>query len=126
MVELRALGGLRLSDSADGHDILSVLARAKPSGLLVYLALSPPDVSHGRDELCELLWPDSRTEKARNSLSQALHVLRSGLGPRVIAITEGDDLSIEADSVWCDVAAFGEALASGHEREALQLYGGHL
>ena len=62
MIELRALGGLRLRDSADGHEILSVLARTKPSGLLVYLALSPPNVSHGRDELFELLWPDSRRQ----------------------------------------------------------------
>ena len=45
MMELRALGGLRLRDSADGHEILSVLARAKPSGLLLYLALSPPNLA---------------------------------------------------------------------------------
>jgi DNA-binding SARP family transcriptional activator len=126
MVELRALGGLRLRDSADDHEILSVLARAKPSGLLVYLALSPPNVSHGRDELCELLWPDSSTERARNSPSQALRVLRGGLGPDVIGTTEGDGLFLEAGAVWCDVAAFGKALASGYTREALELYGGHL
>ncbi len=83
MIELRALGGLRLRDSADGHEILSVLARTKPSGLFLYLALSPPNVSHSRDKLLALLWPDSSTEKARNSLNQALHVLRLGLGINV-------------------------------------------
>ena len=54
MIELRALGGPQLRDSADGHEILSVLVRAKPSkpsSLLVYLALSPPNVMHGRDAL---------------------------------------------------------------------------
>ena len=126
MIELRALGGLRLRESADGHKILSVLARAKPSGLLVYLALSPPNVRHGRDKLFALLWPASSTEKARNSLNQALHVLRSGLGLGVIRTTESGELFLEASAVWCDVAAFDEALASGHAREALELYSGHL
>ncbi len=126
MIELRALGGLRLRDSADGHEILSVLARAKPSSLLVYLALSPPNVVHGRDKLFELLWPDSSTKRARNSLNHALHVLRSGLGPGVIETTEGGELFLEAGAVWCDVAGFDEALAAGHPREALELYGGHL
>ena len=126
MIELRALGGLRLRDSADGHEILSVLARTKPSGLLVYLALSPPKVIHGRDELFPLLWPDSSTEKAGNSLNQAVHVLRGGLGSGVIETTEDGELFLEAGAVWCDVAAFDEAVAAGHEREALELYGGHL
>ena len=126
MIELRALGGLQLRDSADGHEILSVLARAKPSSLLVYLALSPPNVIHGRDALSELLWPGSSTEKARNSLNHALHVLRGGLGSSVIETTEGGDLLLEAGAVWCDVTAFDEALASGHERDALELYSGHL
>ena len=126
MIELRAFGGLRLRNSADGHEILSVLARAKPSGLLVYLALSPLDVSCSRDKLFALLWPGSNTEKARNSLSQALHTLRSGLGPGVIGTTEDGELFLEAGAVWCDVAAFDEALASGDTREALELYRGHL
>ena len=126
MIELRALGDLRLRDSEDGREILSVLARAKPPGVLVYLALSPADVSHSRDKLLELLWPDSRTEKGRNSLSQALHILRSGLGPRVLGTTEDGELFLEAGALWSDVAAFDEALAAGHEREALELYRGHL
>ncbi len=126
MIELRALGGLRLRDSADGREILSVLARGKPSSLLLYLALSPPNVVHGRDKLFALLWPGSSTEKARNSLNQALHILRGGLGPGVIGTTEGDELCLEAGAVWCDVTSFDEAVAAGHEREALELYGGHL
>ena len=126
MIELRALGDLRLRDSEDGREILSVLARAKPPGVLVYLALSPTDISHSRDKLLELLWPDSRTEKGRNSLSQALHILRSGLGPRVLGTTEDGELFLEAHALWSDVAAFDEALAAGHEREALELYRGHL
>ena len=126
MIELRALGALRLRDSADGHEILSVLARAKPSSLLVYLVLSPANVIHNRDKLFALLWPDKGTKRARNSLNQALHVLRGGLGPGVIGTTEDDELFVEAGALWCDVAAFDEALASGHPREALELYGGHL
>ena len=126
MIELRALGGLRLRDSTDGHEILSVLARTKPPGVLLLLALSPPNISYGRDKLLALLWPDSSTEKARNSLNQALHILRRGLGPSVIGTTEGGELFLEAGTVWCDVAAFDQALAAGHTREALELYSGHL
>ena len=126
MTELRALGGLRLRDSADGHKILSVLSRTKPPGLLVYLALSPPNLGHGRDKLLELLWPGSSTEKARNSLNQTLHILRSALGPGVIGTTEGGDLVLEAGALWCDVTAFEEAVVAGQAREALELYQGHL
>ena len=126
MIELRALGGPRLRDTADGHEILSVLARTKPSGVLLYLALSPPNVSHSRAALFELLWPRSSTEKARNSLNHALHVLRRGLGLGVIGTTEGGELFLEAGAVWCDVTAFDEALAAGHASEALEHYGGHL
>ena len=126
MIELRALGGLGLRDSEDGREILSVLARVKPPALLLYLALSPPNLSHGRDKLFALLWPDSSTEKARNSLNQALHILRRGLGPGVIGTTEAGELFLEAGAVWCDVVAFDQALAAGHAREALEFYGGHL
>jgi len=44
----------------------------------------------------------------------------------VIGTTEGDELFLEAGAVWCDVTSFDEAVAAGHEREALELYGGHL
>ena len=126
MIELHALGGLKLRDSADGREILSVLARAKPSGLLVYMALSRTNVVHSRDNLFELLWPDSSAENARNSLNQVLHILRSGLGPGVIETADDGELFLEAGTLWCDAAAFDEAIATGRERDALELYGGHL
>jgi len=44
----------------------------------------------------------------------------------VIGTTEGDELFLEAGAVWCDVTSFDEAVAAGHEREALELYGAHL
>jgi DNA-binding SARP family transcriptional activator len=86
----------------------------KAQGLLAYLALTPGQV-HPRDKLAALLWPDTPPGSARADLRQTLFVLRKALGGAVgdpLAIT-ADAITLPADAVPTDVAAFERAAAAG-------------
>ena len=78
---------------------------AKPTALLVYLALEPGP--HSRESLAALLWGDSTDEAARVSLRQALKHLRGGVGDAI----RSDRSRVElVGPVECDVHEFREAL----------------
>lgn len=125
MIRFHALGALDLRDS-DGREILSVLAQPKRLALLAYLAASPPGRFHRRDTLLGLFWPDSDKQHARDSLRQAIHHLRCSLGKGVIVGRGDEELGIDAALLWCDAAAFEQALGAGEAERALELYRGNL
>jgi len=125
MIHLRTLGALDLRGS-DGRELRSVLAQPKRVALLCYLALATPRGSHRRDTLLALFWPEHDAEHARNSLSQSVHVLRRTLGPDALVSGNGDALSLNWDSFWCDTVAFEEALDAGRLADALELHRGEL
>ena len=124
MFRLRTLGGLDLRDS-EGHELRAVLAQPKRLALLAYLALASPRAFHRRDALLALLWPEHDAEHARNSLNQSVHILRRHLGPDTI-VANGDALGPDWTDLWCDTAAFEEALDNGRVAEAVDLYRGDL
>jgi DNA-binding SARP family transcriptional activator/TolB-like protein/Tfp pilus assembly protein PilF len=103
-----------------------VLAQPKRVALLTYLRLARPRGQHRRDTLVAMFWPDQDEERARNSLSQAVHFLRRSLGADTIVSHDGDALSVAADRIWCDVQEFESALDGGRLDEALALYRGDL
>jgi DNA-binding SARP family transcriptional activator len=71
------LGGLR----AEGSDrVLTRFRTQKAGALLAYLAYHLQR-SHLRDQLIELLWPDSDPDTGRNNLSRELSWLRDQLEP---------------------------------------------
>ncbi|HET7321433.1 MAG TPA: BTAD domain-containing putative transcriptional regulator, partial [Longimicrobiaceae bacterium] len=107
--------------ASDGHEIRSVLAGPKRVALLAYLALAGGFVR--RDTLVSLFWPESDAEHARNSLRNAVHVLRRGLGEDVVLSRGSEEIGL-SDALWCDAAAFEAALAGGRTEEALELYRG--
>ena len=76
----RFLGALdlRLTDLP-----ITTLEYDKVRALLVYLMVES-DQAHRRESLVGLLWPDSGERAARQSLSQALSVLRSAIGDREV------------------------------------------
>ncbi len=76
--------------SAAGEPIK--LRSRKHLAVLVFLAVDGH--MHCRDELLQLLWPDTSESEARHSLSTALSVLRRRLGPAVI---RADPLRIGVD-----------------------------
>jgi DNA-binding SARP family transcriptional activator/tetratricopeptide (TPR) repeat protein len=123
MVVFRALGSTELA-GPDGRDLLSILARPKLLGLLSYLAADNSGPLHRRDTLMGLLWAETDPERSRNALRQSLYHLRRALGEGVLSGRGDDEVGLDNERFWCDVAAFEAAIESGRHEEALELYRG--
>jgi DNA-binding SARP family transcriptional activator/thioredoxin-like negative regulator of GroEL len=125
MIRFTCLGSVDLV-GRDGAPVVEVLAQPKRVALLSYIAL----FNHGgfvpRDILLEVFWPESDTEHARNSLNQALHHLRSALGPEAFETRGKHEIRLSREAVWCDALAFRRALEAGRAGEATELYQGDL
>jgi DNA-binding SARP family transcriptional activator len=125
MIVFRTLGTLELSGS-DAQELRSVVVQSKVLALLSYLVVCSPNGYHRRDTLLGLLWPEYPDERARPSLSQALHLLRKGLGEGVVEARGQEEVRINPGELWCDAVAFGEAVANRDYATALELYRGDL
>ncbi|MDB4887625.1 MAG: transcriptional activator protein, partial [Gemmatimonadetes bacterium] len=125
MIELRTLGTLELR-TADGQEFRPILQQPKRLALLAFLALATPRRFHRRDTLLAMFWPELDTDHARGSLRSSLHFLRRMLGEKVIVGRGDEEIGIGPDVLWCDTAAFDEALERGDLAAALELYRGDL
>ncbi|SFD40104.1 Pimeloyl-ACP methyl ester carboxylesterase [Lentibacillus persicus] len=101
--------------------IYGLWGKRKAKQLLVYLALHQ---SATREELCDLFWPDSGLQSAKNSLRVALHHLKKALeaGSNYgILITEKDMVFIRGE-VSSDVGELMEQIENAHlnENEAVK------
>jgi DNA-binding SARP family transcriptional activator len=102
----------------------SALSRATQRHRLALLALlATSRAGWSRDKLVGLLWPESPSERARNSLSESVYVLRRTLGEQTI-VSSGDELRLDAESLRCDVREFEDAVESGDNAGAAALYRG--
>jgi DNA-binding SARP family transcriptional activator/TolB-like protein len=122
MIQLRLLGALDI-EFDDGDDQRSLVAHPKRIALLAYLAVQGSHSAVPRDALLGVFWAESDGRRARGALRNALHFLRSRLGPSAL-YSEGD--RIRLDGLWCDAAAFEDLLERGELEEALELYRGDL
>jgi len=109
----------------NAHDVQSLLGQPRRLALLAYLATPPPGM-HRRDNLLALFWPELDQAHARNALRQALHVLRRALGTSAVTSHGDEEVGLDFEQVWCDVAAFERAIADGQLRDAIELYRGDL
>ncbi len=98
--------------------ILEVDTR-KATALLAYLALSGERPS--RDWLAAFLWPDTDDRRAKAALRRTLSALKSAVGAEAI-FANREVIGLEADTAWCDVTAFQQALQQGNLAEAVELY----
>jgi DNA-binding SARP family transcriptional activator/Flp pilus assembly protein TadD len=122
---IRLLGGCELT-ARDGSPLTALLVQPKRLALLLYLAVALPRGLRRRDELLALFWPESDADRARNSLRQALHELRTHL-PAGVLITRGtEEVGLRRDLLQVDVHSFEDLLESGREEEGLALYRGDL
>jgi len=107
MISLRALGPLeaRMDDAEAPADLLWTRNLA----LLLYLARAP---SHRctRDHAMGLLWPEKDQERSRQSLREALRVLRRHVGENGIR-TEADQLELTAGAIDLDTDRFDQLVA---------------
>lgn len=90
--------------------LLALLAAARGSGI-------------ARDRAAAYLWPESDTDRARNSLKQTVHAIRRTLGTEAI-VSVGDDLRLDPALVATDLAAFEHAAADNDAARAVASYGG--
>src|SRR6058998_2214493 len=121
MIEFRLLGTLSLR-TADGRDAGSLLSQPRRLALLAYLAAATPRGPHRRDTLLALFWPEFDQEHARAALRQSLHVLRSALGADAMVSRGDEEIGLDFERIWCDVAAFAGAIVGGELGQALDLY----
>ena len=124
MVELRLLGSCEIRGSSGRGDGLA--RQPKRLALLVYLALARPRGFHRRDKVLSIFWPELDERRARNALSQALHVLRTTLGERAIVTRGENEIGVSPDVVRSDVAEFELAIDAQQLESALALYRGDL
>lgn len=125
MIELRVLGPPRI-DAPNGRAVEAVVRQPRRVALLTYLAAAIPRGAHRRDKLVAMFWPESDEMHARAALNQALYVLRSRLGDDVFVSQRSDEVAVAPGAIWCDAAAFEDALDAGHIGDALALYRGDL
>jgi DNA-binding SARP family transcriptional activator/TolB-like protein len=121
----QALGAADLK-GPEGNTLRSVLARPKLLGVLSYLAAATPRGFQRRDTITGLFWSELSQERARGALRQALYHLRQSLGEGVVVTRGDEEVGLDADRFWSDVAAFESALERGDREGSLELYRGDL
>ncbi|WP_051310533.1 BTAD domain-containing putative transcriptional regulator [Bradyrhizobium sp. Cp5.3] len=126
-VNLALLGGFRLQTNL-GEPV--PLSTKKAGALLAYLVLHPGQ-AQARPKLAALLWGDRTEAQARDSLRQALSLLRKALShidSRALVAHE-DAIGFEPTALTSDVVAFCDLAARqdvGNLEQASALYGGEL
>jgi adenylate cyclase len=106
------------------------LSTKKAGALLAYLALHPGQ-AQARPKLATLLWGDHSEVQARDSLRQALSLLRkalSGIDPGALTAHE-DTINFQPTALTTDAIVFGDLAAQAgaeHLEQAIALYRGEL
>jgi DNA-binding SARP family transcriptional activator/Tfp pilus assembly protein PilF len=131
------LGQFRVS--VDGSE-RSQWSRQKPKLLVKLLALQAHHELH-REQVMEMLWPESDPESAVNNLHKAIHLVRHALEPELksaanshFILTRGQQILLTAPGeLAIDVEAFEQQAAEAIKaneveayEHALALYGGEL
>jgi predicted ATPase/DNA-binding SARP family transcriptional activator len=135
---IEMLGGLR---AIHPDRVITRFRSQKAGSLLAYLAFFPHQ-AHSREQLIEVLWPETDLDWARDKLRVALYSLRRQLEPPGVAsgaVITADRRSVQLNpaAVGTDVAQFEAALRSADRtnciadrcqslHEAVELYRGPL
>jgi len=116
MWHLRTFGGLAIEPRSTAG---TVAARRRPLALLALLATAG-ERGLGREKIVALLWPESDEVHGRNSLNQALTVLRRDMvAPD--PVIGGPELRLNPSAVTSDVDEFERSIASGAFERAAEL-----
>jgi len=134
-IRVRLLGELRVSVGSRVIQAKQWRLR-KPATLVKLLALAPHHRLQ-REQIMDLLWPDSGKRSASNNLRQIVHTTRKILDPvagsRYLHSDNESLVLCPGGEIWVDVEAFEEAAATARRskdpaayRAALDLYAGEL
>ena len=105
MIRLQTLGTLEVT--MDGAEAPSELLWKKNVALLLYLARAPKRRCT-REQLIGLLWPDKDDAAARQSVREAIRMVRHYVGDERLKTT-GDVIQLQDDSVALDTDEFERA-----------------
>ena len=121
MLRLQTLGSVFVAADS-GQPLGGAASQRRTLALLAALAVAG-EGGLSRDKIVGLLWPETDSERARHSLTQALYAARRAL--------EADDLfSVNADvrlnrqRIVCDVNELEAALDAGDLERGVALYTG--
>ena len=109
MIYCEALGPLEVTQ--DGAPAPDDLLWRRNIGLLLYLARAPARRCT-RDRAIGLFWPEKDQAAARQSLREAVRILRRSVGEDHLR-THGDQLELTADGVEIDTERFDRCMAAG-------------
>jgi TolB-like protein/DNA-binding SARP family transcriptional activator/Tfp pilus assembly protein PilF len=116
---LRLLGRLELSIE-DGTSVR--LSTRKAGALIAYLATTPGQTA-SREELATLLWGNCSDQQARQSLRQALLVLRKDLKQPDFIRSNTDRIAFQPGQWWVDASEFERLTKSSDRIELAQAAG---
>jgi predicted ATPase len=105
-LKLLFLGSPHIEHDGEAIEVIS----RKAVALLAYLATPGPFMSHSRDVLSTLLWPDYDQRRARTYLRQILWLLNKALGEAWLEISREHVGLNPAANIWLDVAEFQRRL----------------
>ncbi len=120
MIECRVLGPVELT--VDGEAPHRDLLHKKNLALLVYLGLSPAQ-SRTREQLMVLLWGDRDEKSARQSLREAIRVIKRRAGDDTI-IAESDRVRLAEGAVRLDTDELERLRQNGSNQEAARVVRG--
>jgi DNA-binding SARP family transcriptional activator len=140
---IQLFGGL-IATAGNGSEVITRFRSQRYAALLSYLVLYP-NRQHSREELADMLWPESDADTSRTNLRTALASLRRQMeghaitrGGEVIRTVGRTHLQIVPEAVATDVEQFERALLRARQsgidlesreallREAIGLYKGPL
>ncbi len=121
MIRLQLLGGPAVVGPDIEPDAATKLRRA--IALLALVAVAAPQAV-ARDRLLAFLWPESDTERARNSLRQTLFALRRDLGEEIFVPESVAGLQLDPAHITVDLWDFSAALRNGQLEAAVATYRG--
>lgn len=105
-----------------GQPLGGAASQRRTLALLAALALAG-DGGLSRDKIVGLLWPETDSERARHSLTQALYAARRALEADDL-FTVNADVRLNRQRLVCDVNELEAALDSGDLERAVALYTG--
>ena len=123
MIEIQLLGGLAVVGPESLSDAPS--RRRRTFALLALVAGAAPQPI-GREKLLGFLWPESDSERARNSLRQAIFSLRRELGEEIFLPESAGGVLLTPAQLTDDLWEFRAAIARKAPADAVAAYGGPL
>jgi DNA-binding SARP family transcriptional activator/Flp pilus assembly protein TadD len=126
-LNIRLFGGFRLEQEAGSRIPLS----GRKGMLLLSRLAVPLGMTHSREQLQDLLWPDADQKHAQGNLRYLLHRLRKIIPSecRQFLVCEGSQVSLDANHVAVDIEQFERLVFEGTPptlAEACVLYNGDL